>query len=164
MAKEPLLVHRINKSIIGFTEKDQDLLMSVKENVPFEIQTKGIKNKIGASHMRLYWACCTFMVNQLCDKDLDNKYKIDTALRHELKFYDLDKCVIKFENEVAVLVIMVLMSISMKNINAILKKDYFNKAIKKMAEMLGNEVDTFVKEVQSQMLDKHGKYSNKESK
>ena len=151
MAKEPLIAVRYGKNIIGYTEKDQDLLESVAEGIPFKISTVGIKNRVGASHLRFYWACCSFMVNQYGDEDLNSKYKIDTYLRHELKFYDLNKCITKFENGIAVLAVMILMSISLKNLDYILKKDYFNDAIKKMAEMLGVDVKIFADEVKKTM-------------
>ncbi|MCP3941072.1 MAG: hypothetical protein GY710_06270 [Desulfobacteraceae bacterium] len=149
MAKEPLMYQRIGEGLFGYTEKDKDLILSTPEYKPFFAETRGVKNKTGASHMRLYWACCTFMVEQLGDEKYNNKYKIDTLFRHKLKFYDTEKCIVDIEKGI---VVMVLMSISMKNINYILKKDYFNQAIERMSEMVDVDVKTFVDEVKSRMV------------
>ncbi len=152
MAKEPLIVQRVGKSLVGYTEKDQDLLESVAEFKSFEISTKGVKNKEGAAHLRLYWASCAFTADELGDPDLNSKYKVDTYLRHTLKFYDLERCITKFECGVAVLVVMVLMSISLKNMDYIIKKNYFNESIKTMADLFMVDDKVFVDEVKKKML------------
>lgn len=155
MADELTLIKTGPISYDAYLLPDQDKSRSIKTGRIIKIKSTGIQSQSSIEQLNLYWAACHFTATQTDDENLLDKYKVDSHCRVALKFFNIDTCVydgnkIYFE----------LMSLSLKNLKTAIKNNYFNNAFELMALKVDVSVDTFIKEVQSKMLDKHGKYSN----
>jgi hypothetical protein len=118
-----------------FSEEDLELLREFKPNQLLRAKLYGVKKPRSYQQLKLYWACCQTVADNLENK---SKEDVDFATRVELKFiknFKVEKNLTYIE----------LRSISFKELPHIMACNYFERAFKVLARMIGVKENVLLK-------------------
>ena len=127
------------KCLVPFDIPTEKHLDNYKENEVLTGPVAGTRKTRSLQQLKRYWWMCRKVSENAQDRRLSTMELVDWHIRHDLKFYELDKIHVTPSGDVQFFV----RSISFKNLKHIDACDYFNRADECMAEMLGCTVDEF---------------------
>lgn len=132
MVKIPLQISKDHWSLQVMSKEDHEALQEYGANQIVTAQLTGFKKPRSLQQLRLYWACCNTVAENLegqTKDDIDFETKIQVAKQHP--------GLIKRFKSIGGIVYMEPISISYQNMSHLEANRYFDLAFPVMAKMIG---------------------------
>ena len=133
------------KSLFPYTDKDREIASELKKNQLVTITVKNVRDVASLRQLNLYWSGCTMFAKNTDHPDFRDKDMVSDQCKVELRFYDLNKSFTDRNGRFYLHYI----SIAFRNLKQIKRTNYINRAFNCLAEWMGIDVDTFIKEAKA---------------
>ena len=118
---------------VPFSKKDQDKWNSYRDNQVTKHNVYGVQKQRSYEQLRMFFAACDIVAQNTEDPMLNTKEKVAFAIKVRLDFINPNRIAVTNNGDI----IFEYRSISYDNLNHIEACDFFNRAFKELANMIG---------------------------